>query len=136
MARALAFLLVLLPALAACGADEPAPGGATGTAAPRRAAGDAITAESSGEAFPLAAGAEPSLRLSGEYLWEEPVVEGGAVRLSRVDYVQDPGFSEWLVTALEPGTATISALGTPACEGEHGCPDEPVRFRVTITVAG
>jgi hypothetical protein len=66
MARALAFLLVLLPALAACGADEPAPGGATGTAAPRRAAGDAITAESSGEAFTLAAGAETSLRLSGE----------------------------------------------------------------------
>ena len=81
-------------------------------------------------------GGQTSLSLSSEYVWDEPVVEGDAVELGRVDYLQDPGFSEWTVGGVRPGTAAISSLGTPACDGEHGCPDEPVRFRVTITVAG
>lgn len=95
----------------------------------------AITAADSGETFALAPGAETSLRLSSEYVWSEPVLEGDQVELSRVDYLQDPGFSEWLVRGVRPGTATVSSVGTPACAGQHGCPDEAVRFQVTITVA-
>ena len=131
--RRLIPLLVL--ALAACGGDgagssEPDTGTAPADAP------DAITAADSGESFALAAGAEVSLRLTSEYLWGEPVVEGDAVELARVDYLQDPGFSEWVVRGARPGTATISSLGEPACAGQHGCPDESARFRVTITVAG
>jgi hypothetical protein len=96
-----------------------------------------INAADSGWTFELllAASAETSLRLSSEYSWEEPAVSGDAVELSPVDYLQDPGFSEWLVRAVRPGSATISSAGTPACAGQHGCPDEPISFRVTITVA-
>jgi hypothetical protein len=135
--RAVSVLLVLLVAAAGCGGEDAPSPGDTGTEAgdaPQAEAGDAIVATDSGSSFTLPLGGETSLRLSSEYLWEDPVVEGGAVRLSPVDYLQDPGFREWLVQGAAPGTATISSLGTPACDGEHGCPDEPVRFRVTITV--
>jgi hypothetical protein len=126
----LALLLLLI--VAACGSDSgdrsPGVGGTEELVA-------GITASDSGESFTLRHGDETSLRLSSEYLWSEPDVRGEAVELARVDHVQDPGYSEWLVSGERPGTATISSLGTPACAGQHGCPDEPVRFQVTITVA-
>ena len=136
MNRVLALLVVALPLLAACGGDDSSPGSTTGEdAAPPPETGGAITAADTGETFTLLPGDETSLRLSSEYSWEEPEVDGEAVELSPVEYLQDPGFSEWVVRGTRPGTATISSLGTPACEGEHGCPDEPARFHVTITVA-
>jgi hypothetical protein len=129
-------LLLVLPLLAACGGGEPgAEPPSTGAEAPTPQTGDAITAADSGRSFTLAAGDETSLRLSSGYVWSEPEVSGSSVELSPVDYFQDPGFSGWLVHAAAPGTATISSLGEPACAGQHGCPDEPLRFRVTITVA-
>jgi hypothetical protein len=124
-------LPLLVVALAACGGESGGGPGSGPTEAP-----EAITARDSGRTFTLAPGEEVSLRLSSEYGWSEPAVDGGAVELSPVDYVQDPGFSEWLVQATEAGTATISSLGDPACEGEHGCPDEPFRFQVRIAVTG
>jgi hypothetical protein len=126
-------LLVL--ALAACGGNGSSPPETDTESAPAEAP-EAITAADSGGSFTLPVGAEVALRLSSEYVWDEPAVDGGAVELSRVDYLQDPGFSEWIVRGVQPGTATVSSLGEPACAGQHGCPDEPVRFRVTITVAG
>jgi hypothetical protein len=124
-------LPLLVVALAACGGES---GGEPGSGAIE--APDAITAPDSGRTFTLAPGDEVSLRLSSEYVWTEPAVDGGAVELSPVDYVQDPGFSEWLVRATQAGTATISSLGEPACEGEHGCPDGSFRFQVRIAVTG
>ena len=121
-------LIVL--ALAACGGD-----GEPGTGDEAVPPPDAIDAADSGRTFTLAQGAETSLRLSSEYSWEEPGLSGDAVELSPVDYLQDPGFTEWLVRGVRPGTAVISSEGTPACAGQHGCPDEPVTFRVTIVVA-
>jgi hypothetical protein len=121
--------LVVL-ALVACGcSDDVAPG------EPPDTAPDVINAADSGRTFELAMGAETSLRLSSEYSWEEPQLSGDAVELSPVDYLQDPGFTEWLMRGVRPGDATISSEGTPACAGQHGCPDEPITFRVTITVA-
>jgi predicted secreted protein len=134
--RVVPLLAVLLAASAACGgsdASTPPEGG--GPDAPQAEAGDAITEADAGRSLTLAEGAETSLQLSSEYVWTDPVLEGAAVELSPVDYLQDPGFSEWLVHAVGPGTATISSLGEPACAGEDGCPDEPLRFQVTITVA-
>ena len=135
MARLLPVLALAL-LLAACGGEGSSggEGGDTGGGA-SEVAPDAITAPDSGKSFELADGDEASLRLSSEYVWSEPVVEGDAIEVSRVDYLQDPGFSEWLVRAVSPGGATISSLGEPTCAGEHGCPDEAVRFQVTITVA-
>ncbi|MGH3058023.1 MAG: hypothetical protein ACRDPP_07265, partial [Gaiellaceae bacterium] len=124
------FLPLLILLLAACGGESDVGTDGAPTKAP-----DAITAPDSGKTFTLAPGSETSLRLSSEYDWSEPVVEGESVALSPVDYLQDPGFSEWLVQATGAGTATISSVGEPACEGEHGCPDEAFRFQVTITVA-
>jgi hypothetical protein len=125
-------LLVL--ALAACGGDGSSPPETDTGSAPAEAP-EAITAEDSGRSLTVRTGAEVPLRLSSEYVWDEPTVEGDAVELQRVDYLQDPGFSEWIVLGVRPGTAAISSLGEPACAGQDGCPDEPVRFRVTITVA-
>jgi hypothetical protein len=135
--RAFALFVVVLSLVASCGGGDSPAGSPTGEGgAPAPETGRAITANDSGETFTLAPGAETSLRLSSEYVWEEPALDGDAVELSPVDYIQDPGFSEWLVRGARPGTVTISSLCEPACDGEHGCPDEAVRFQVTITVAG
>jgi hypothetical protein len=115
---ALCALGLILVLMAGCG-DE---------ATPERApAPSTITEADSGRSFALARGASASLRLSGTYAWSEPAVRGDAVRLDRVDYFQDPGFSEWTVVAERAGTATITARGTPAGGA-------PLRFDVEITV--
>jgi predicted secreted protein len=134
--RVVPLLLVVLTASAGCGGDDPAPAETGSATAPQAEAGAAITELDSGSSFTLAPGGETSLQLSSDYVWTDPAVEGDAVELSRVDYLQDPGFSEWLVQAAGPGTATITSLGEPACAGEDGCPGEPLRFRVTIAVSG
>jgi hypothetical protein len=118
-----------------CGEGASREGGAGETARPPRAAPRTITEVATGESFALAPGSETRLRLSGEYVWGEPTVRGDAVQLARVDYFQDPGFSEWTVLAVQPGTATIAARGTPACAGQQRCPDAPLRFQIEITVA-
>jgi hypothetical protein len=107
------------------------------TPAPRAAspaAPEAITEVNSGESFTLFAGSETRLRLSGEYVWSEPTARDDVVELTHVDYFQDPGFSEWAILAVQPGTATIAARGTPACAGQEQCPGAPLRFQVQITV--
>jgi predicted secreted protein len=124
----------MLPGLEGCGEDAPREGGGTDQAPPPLEAPRTITEADGGESFTLAVGAETALRLSSEYVWSEPTVRGDAVELARVDYLQDPGFSEWLVRALQPGTTTIAAEGTPACAGQEGCADEPLGFQVRITV--
>jgi predicted secreted protein len=109
-------------------------GGTGETPSGTRAAPQTITEADSGESFMLQVGSKTALRLAGKYSWSEPTVRGEAVELTRVDYFQDPGFSEWLLRAVRPGTATIAARGTPACAGQEPCPDEPLRFQVEITV--
>jgi hypothetical protein len=117
------FVFALLALLAdGCGEEAERERGAEARPAPR-----AITEADSGESFTLAPGSGTSLRLSGDYDWSEPAVRGEAVQLARVDYFQDPGFSEWTVVAAAPGTATISARGTGA--------STPLRFQVRIIVA-
>ena len=119
---------------AGCG-EEAREAGTGETAPPARAAPQTITEGNSGESFTLASGSETHLRLSGKYAWSEPTVRGDAVQLTRVDYFRDPGFSEWMVRAVQQGTTSIGARGTPDCAGQAGCPDEPLRFQLEITVA-
>ena len=136
MTRLVLCVIALLAVLVdGCGEEASREGGAGETAPPPRAAPQTITEVDSGESFTLAPGSETRLRLSGEYVWSEPTVRGDAVELARVDYFQDPGFSEWMVVAVQPGTATIAARGTPACAGRERCPDAPLRFQMEITVA-
>lgn len=134
VARLALSVVALLSALGGCG-DEPSQEAGSGESAPSpRAAPAVVTEADSGGSFLLSLGSETTLRLSGEYVWSEPRTTGGAVELVRVDYLQDPGFSEWVVEAVRPGTATVAATGRPACAGEEGCPEEPARFEVTMTV--
>ena len=129
-------LAVVVLVAAGCGEEASREGGTAGeTSPPPSAAPETITEEDSGRSFTLAPGSQTSLRLSGNYAWEEPTVQGDAVQLARVDYFQDPGFSEWTVLAVQPGTARIEARGAPDCSGQAPCPDEPIRFQLEITVA-
>ena len=104
------------------------------TALPPRAAPPTITEADNGASFILSPGSGTSLRLSGQYVWSEPTPRDDAVELARVDYFQDPGFSEWAVIAVQPGTATIAAFGNPQCADQEPCPDGPPRFEIEITV--
>jgi predicted secreted protein len=136
--RVAVLALVLLP-LAACGGDEasgPAeePSPSTGERAPPRQSPQVLTEADSGATIALPTGGETSLRLSSDWVWSEPVVDGDAVQLAVVNYIQDPGFSEWVVTAVEPGEATISSSGTAACAGQDGCAVGSRDFQVRITV--
>lgn len=131
--------LVLLP-LAACSGDEasgpaeePSPSTSEPAPAPRQSP-QALTEADSGATIALPTGGETSLRLSSDWVWSEPVVDGDAVQLATVNYLQDPGFSEWVVTAVAPGEATITSSGTAACAGQDGCAVRPQDFQVTITV--
>jgi predicted secreted protein len=134
MTRPIFCVLALVAVLAeGCGDDAARERGADATPTPAPApAPRTITERDSGAEFTLATGAETSLRLTSDYAWSEPTVSGDAVELTRVDYFQDPGFSEWIVQAVSAGTATIAARGTPAGAGG---PDTPLRFQVKIVVA-
>lgn len=121
--------------LGACGGeDAPVGEGPAESAPPPQEAPATITEADSGATILLPVGGETSLRLTSEYTWSEPTVRGEAVTLTPVDYIRDPGFSEWIVTAQAPGEAVVAATGEPACAGQEGCDDAPRDFQVTITV--
>jgi predicted secreted protein len=138
--RELCCAAALVPALfGACGGeDAPVGEGAGESTTPALAPDQAprvITEADAGSTVMLPVGGETSLRLSSDYVWNEPAVRGEAVQLARVDYIQDPGFSEWVVTAVAPGKATILAAGEPACSGQEGCDSTALVVRVTISVS-
>jgi hypothetical protein len=133
-----ALLALAVLALAACSEDEasgPAEEPAsTGAGQEPRPSPQIVTEADSGAAFSLPLGGETTLRLSSDWVWDEPVVDGDAVSLAVVNYIQDPGFSEWVIVADTPGAATISSTGKAACAGQDGCADGPQDFQVRITV--
>lgn len=136
MIRAVLCTAALVPTLlGACGGEDAPTSEGPGESTPSpQEAPRVITGADSGGEFRLPVGGETSLRLTSEYTWSEPAVRGDAVTLARVDYLQDPGYSEWIVTAAAPGEAVVASTGEPACAGQEGCADEPLDFQVTITV--
>ena len=139
MLRVAVLALVLLP-LVACSEDEasgpagdPAARASEPAPAPRESPQVLMEADS-GATIALPTGGETNLRLSSDWVWEEPVVDGDAVQLAVVNYLQDPGFSEWVVMAVAPGEATITSSGVAACAGQDGCAVGPQDFQVRITV--
>ncbi|MGH3037103.1 MAG: hypothetical protein ACRDMU_07960 [Gaiellaceae bacterium] len=138
MIRELCCAVAIVPALfGACGEDASVGEGggeSTAPAPPPKQAPQVITEEDDGSTVMLPVGGETNLRLPSEYVWGEPVVRGEAVQVARVDYLQDPGFSEWVVTAVAPGKATLLAAGEPACSGQEGCDETALVVEVTIAV--
>lgn len=94
-----------------------------------------ITEADSGGRFLVSLDARVLLRLGNEYVWEEPRAEGRSVELIRVDYFQDPGFSEWEVRPTQPGTTVITATGMRTCPPGAPCPEDAFAFDVAVTVA-
>ena len=72
-----------------------------------------MTEDDDGRTVELRTGAEVPLQLSSRWSWDGPRTTGDAVRLDPVDHLVDPGFVEWLVVALAPGTVEIAVDGTP-----------------------
>jgi hypothetical protein len=91
-----------------------------------------LTEEDDGASFLLRVGETATLRLAGDWAWEEPVVEGDAVALVPVDYESDPGFAEWLVEAATAGTSVVSAAGEPSCAEPSECPARRVSLRFQV----
>jgi hypothetical protein len=100
---ALSAASLVLAAAAACGGSAAAP-------APfAKRAPEVLTQRHHGKTFTVRVGRELSFRLpSGSDA--EPRASSRAVDLSRVDYVVDPGFREWIVGAQRPGRVVVSAV--------------------------
>ncbi|MFI0447245.1 hypothetical protein [Actinomadura sp. 6N118] len=58
-----------------------------------------------------------SIRLSHGWVWQEPRVLGGSVRLNQVNYIVDPGYTEWAVAPVRAGKATVHIQGLPQSKG-------------------
>lgn len=101
--------------------------------APPDATSLVLTEQDSGAEITLAVGQERALRLGGGWSWSEPVATGGAVTLSPVEYLVDPGYVEWSVAGTAPGSATVEVLGEPACGDTTVCPPTTVALVVDVT---
>jgi hypothetical protein len=90
-----------------------------------------VTQRSSGKTLRLAKGGTATLRLSNRWRWSEPRVSNQAVELTPVEYLIDPGFSEWTIDALKAGRATIHSVGKPNCST---CALRTRSFGITVVV--
>jgi len=90
-----------------------------------------VTQRASGKTLRLAKGGAATLRLSNRWRWSEPRVSNQAIELTPVEYLIDPGFSEWTIDALEAGRATIHSVGRPNCSA---CALAARSFRITVVV--
>jgi len=92
-----------------------------------------VTQADDGRLISLTVGAEVPLRLESSWAWDQPAVDGDVVTLTQVDYFADPGFTEWIVTAVQPGDAVVTAAGAPNCGDDSRCPPMEVRIGFRIT---
>jgi hypothetical protein len=116
--------MIALVTVAAAAAAE---GASVTTPAPR-----AITLLHQGGTFELGARRSISLRLpNARRFWSTPRRGGGSgtVSIHPVNYVRDPGFVEWRLTAKAPGRLTLTSFGR--C---NGCTPLVRRFRVRLVV--
>jgi hypothetical protein len=121
--RAVGVVTVLVTIAAGAGS------GAGAAPAPR-----AITLLHHGRTFELGAGRSISLRLpNARRFWSTPRRGGGSgtVSIHPVNYIRDPGFVEWSLTAKAPGRLTLTSFGR--C---NDCTPTVRRFRVTLVVVG
>ena len=93
-----------------------------------------VTQAHHGRLISLTVGGEVPLRLDSSWLWDQPAVDADAVVLTPVDYFADPGFMEWIVTAVAPGDAVVTAAGVPNCGDGSRCP--PMEVQIGFRVMG
>jgi hypothetical protein len=95
-----------------------------------------VTLRNSGQKLAVHKGARLQLRLSERYRWLPPRVRGASVRLTRIEFVRDPGYVAWSIAARGRGTAVVSTVGYPKGDGGSCDPGMcAVRlFRVTFVV--
>ena len=104
-------------------------------AAPTARAPSVIRARDGGKTFRLALGREVHLRLDHRtWTWSNVTASSRAIKLTRIVFVRDPGYDEWLVRGRARGRARISATGQIPCR-TNPCPPTPLRlFAVTLLV--
>jgi hypothetical protein len=95
-----------------------------------------LTLADNGKTVPIAVGQSLSVRLGGPWLWREPVVDGGAIDVAQVNFLVDPGYSEWTVRGLQAGRATLQINGEANCptQGDTVCILGPRFFALTFAV--
>ncbi len=127
------WLIVLLStALAGCGASS-VPSNST-SPIPSTIGSVVITARDSGETFKFSLATHASLRLSNLYVWQAPRISGTAIAFEPVQYIRDPGYTEWNIKVVAPGSAQISSSGSPNCRPGTPCPATSRPFEVAIVV--
>jgi predicted secreted protein len=89
-----------------------------------------LTEELDGALVALALGTEVPLRLPSAWWWDV-VAEG--VTVTPVEHLADPGYREWLVTATEPGEASITAYGVPDGDADGDRGEQTVELSFTVT---
>ncbi len=96
--------------------SEPAAGGTSSatpeSSEPAQQATEVLTERDTGELVEIRTGESVPLRLSSTWVWDAPRLDGTAVELTPVNYFTDPGFQEWIVSAVVAGEAVVSATGT------------------------
>ena len=93
-----------------------------------------LTQADDGRLISLTVGAEVPFRLDSSWAWDQPAVHTDTVALTQVDYFADPGFMEWIVTAVQSGDAVVTATGAPNCGDDSRCP--PMEVRIGFRVIG
>lgn len=91
-----------------------------------------LTQDDDGRLVELAVDQEVPLRLDPAWAWDPPVADAVAVTLTPVDHFVDPGYVEWLVVGTEPGSATVTVSGEPACGDSVACPPREVVLLVEV----
>ena len=91
-----------------------------------------VTEDDDGGRVVLDVGTEVPWRLSSDWDWDQPSVDGSAVEIVPVDYLVDPGYREWLIVGSAPGTAELTVTGSGACGDSGQCPDRTVTLTVDV----
>ncbi len=125
-------IILLSTALAACGTSS-VPSSST-SPTPSTISSVLITERDSGDTFKFSLATQASLRLSNLYIWQVPRISGKAIALEPVQYIRDPGYTEWNIKVIAPGTAQISSSGSPNCGRGTPCPVTSRPFEVAIDV--
>ena len=87
-----------------------------------------LTDAERGRTVTLRVGESALLRLHPPVQWDEPSFSGPHVQASQVNYFDDPGFLEWELRAVSPGSVVVSSAGRRSDGGRA------VRWEATIRV--
>ncbi len=111
------------------GTTRPVDSSATPETAP-----EIITEALDGAVLLMGLGEERLLQLDSVWAWDTPLLDRPGVELTQVDYMLDPGYFEWIVTAIEPGTVNLVATGSSNCDDPAQCP--PTEVAMTFEIDG